>query len=693
MANNYVRPALNVYQQVDDTVVTPGDHLSTCLIGASYELHRYGYEELPAYSYSGASLQIPNPALTTSTTPGISYSLDTDSVSLYGTNLEAIVVGTPLANSTFGYSGGPTATMSADPFVYSFSAAIASADGTLASPVHYPVEVGDIVHYNYSGFESERTAKVVEVIYDEDGKSRSIRVDSILATATASGFSDNSAPVAITKPVTAELPFTLGAQYVNVTSSTVKLPAYDKYSAYSASLLAKPHGQVYLSYRLQEIHEDEGVLELEDTTSIQQTLGTIAPENDLAYAAYCALKGANGRTVYAVRTRGTDRAAFTEACEKTDSDSSYYNFCAVTDDVTCMDAVTTFNAAQSTPARKHWRITFVGPKAVSEYQVADSKTITAMVTYNSGKTYVQLPDSNPAIPGFKEIPLNGVTTELHTGDKVEINGTKYVIDSVSDKTLVIYNGLTSASGAGNATIKLFKADTAANAAEYAAAVASSFADRRVTVVWSDHAMGIDGTLDNKYIAATVAGMSSAYEPQAPLTRAEVPTVASAARMYTRYTQAVLDDVASKGVMIVTQETKGGPCFIRHQLTTETEKGVLYSELSITRNFDNISYAIADALETHVGRSNVTPAALDAVYASVLTILTDYTGNSTDAKIGPSLGKFDELQVYQDPTFLTRVIVKAKLYLPVPMNNIDVYLMAYAYDTVTGTFEITAATAA
>lgn len=677
MANNYVRPALHVYQQVDDTVTTPGDHLATCLVGASYELYRYGYEELTPTTYSaGGEVAIPGLIAPL----GETRTLDKDSVSLYGTGLWATLT------ASCGFEGEAKA---ADPFVVEFSGVVASDAGTSAlttDKISYPAEVGDIIVAKAS--ESDiRTAKVLEVIKDSSGDSKKLRVDTVMATVgsnntlTDTEFTD----VQIYKPVDAELKHTLssdGTKAVITAGQTVELPAYDAYSAHNASLF-DTKGDVYLSCRVLKFVDEEGVIEIADSGDDQSALGAIAPENDLAEAAYCALKGGEGRPVYVVRVAGQTPADYTKAMEQTDSDASLYNFVAVTDDVKCMDAVVAFNASQSTPERKHWRATYIGASTPAEYQVAKDKTVTAVVSKSGTKAYVTL---TSGIDGFDEIPLNGILTTMRAKDKVEIASKKYTIAEVTPTTLTLVDGADAAGGAQ--TIKLFKSDSAANAAEYVTSIADSFSDHRVAVVWSDKAQGIDGVIDNKYIAATVAGYASSIEPQAPMTRAEVPTVTSASRMYLRHTQKDLDEIAKHGVLIVTQDTKGGPCYIRHQLTTEMDKGVLYQEISVTKNLDTISYAISDALETHVGRSNITPSAIDAVHVKVLNTLTDFTANSTDPKIGPALGRFEDLKVYQDPTFVTRVVVKVKLYLPVPMNNIDVYLMTYAYDNVTGSFTVT-----
>ena len=106
---------------------------------------------------------------------------------------------------------------------------------------------------------------------------------------------------------------------------------------------------------------------------------------------------------------------------------------------------------------------------------------------------------------------------------------------------------------------------------------------------------------------------------------------------------------------------------------------MYYEESCTRNLDNISYAIVDILEKYIGRANVTPSALRAIKVDMISVLNSFMDDSPADLIGPSLINWDKLSIKQDTVFKDRVIVKVDLYLPLPLNNIKVYEMAYIAD--------------
>lgn len=458
-------------------------------------------------------------------------------------------------------------------------------------------------------------------------------------------------------------------------------------------------GSLYIEYRVQVIPSaDEDVFEISSKEEIESIFGTIAMENELAYGCYLALNGAKGpadqaetmevqgRSIYAIRVRSTDASGYAEAVKKTEANIGVYNFCPVTDDKAAIDAVVDFNAEMSMPDVKKWRVTRVGVDFPGEYDLAffDVDSALLQATFMPGYVYngytgVLLSTTNNI--DFTAISVNGVETSLHTGDKVRTVSGTYVIRRVmSATTLLLESGPT-----GGATtpinIVLVKADTAENKKEYITSIAKSLNTRRAVVVYSDNARttDVDGkvrVVPNKFIACEIAGLASATLPQKSLTHTQVTGVTAAPRMYTQYTQQQLNDIASEGVMLVTQDAKGTPCYIRHQLTTETAYGPLYYEDSCTRNLDNISYKIVEKCTGFIGHANVTVPALRKLHAQLTAMLTEFTQDTTDELVGPSLVNFTDLQVLQDPVYKDRVIVKVKLYLPMPLNNIKVYEMAY-----------------
>ncbi len=774
----YIRPQLEVYQQLDATVAATGDHLAACIVGANYDLYRYGYEDLEPHEFKSAGDTIPYKYDTNS---ALDYEVDTASVALFAEGLQA-----KLGELTTGLSVDTT-----NPFVLRSTADLAL-KATFGNTGYLP-KVGDFAEVTYTGgttknlvitdllgevipasAEVSTTSELQLTVTDEtaysgtkattiiitvqdlntehitalvmdsmglmaartltftNGSSISlglglevtstwgiVDVDDVVSIActpkTASttkftGIVFNNLPVpygsdstiskvtflkeytGVIDPVVAATssgiaPWTANETGIKYTANLGMYVTFDNTSKQFCEFITGT-GKLYAEYRVQVIPMvDEDIFDIYSESDIETNFGTIAIENELAYGCYMALKGSQGRHIYAIRVRSTDADGFLEGVRKTESNSSTYNFGVITDDVEVMEAVADFGNEMSAPDVKKWRVTRVGVDFPGEYDLTsvdnDNKPLSATLTINQtidGHTGTLLTTTSNI--DFLYLGVNGRETALHYGDKVRVNstGAVYVIKRVlGAQALLLETGPTTSTG--EVSITLIKADTAANEAEYVTNLAKNFADRRVTVIWTDQAKnnndkGALVVIPNKFLACEIAGLASAVLPQKSLTHTEVAGITQASRMYTKYTQKQLDNIAKEGVMVITQDAKATACYVRHQLTTDVNHGSLYYEDSCTRNLDNISYHIVDEIHNFIGHANVVVPALRKLEAKLITLLANFTQDTVDDMVGPSLVDYSDLTIIQDPVFHDRIIVKVKLYLPLPLNNIKVYEMAY-----------------
>lgn len=800
---DYIRPMLEVYQQLEITQSEVGDKMAACIVGADYDLYRYGYETIAPtpFTLSDGSMMVP---LVYERIPSLNYKLDEATIATYGEGMLA-QVGKAATGNTL-----TCAVDTSDLFVIrtqdsssakkyfsmvetteaSLTASNAALVDVAATTEAYAVQAGDIIL-----LADNKTAKVVELLGEKipavvatpitsgltatpttAGTYALPKDTTILVTITAISGTNYSYVITDTEglmpavsgtatagkleavalgtsgltitatitapsvgayiavPCTAEavsytkfdgLLLDNTAVAVGTTAATVTISgAYKSYTGVidgwtktvtpAASDVADPtltltgtpalmigtkayaftngHGNIYPSFRVMiQPQATEDKYTITSIADIQRYFGTIAVENDLAYACYCAFEGSAGRQLYALRVTNDTAAAYIAALNKVETDASTYNFCVLSQDAAIIEAATDYVNKRSEPDFKRWCRVLVGVDSPGEYVAAARDADGVLLKANFGiiqnpttaATHVMQLTSAMNLDLYS-IAFNGGILEILPGDQVEVlaSGKRYTIVEVKNAdTVTLDDG--PAAAATDMGIRIWKADTAINAGAYVAAMASGINLRRCSLVWSDHAVknidGIATVISNKYLAATIAGIGSAVVPQAPITHTEITTVDSAVRMYTMYTQKDLDNIAKDGVLIVTQDAKNLPCYIRHQLTTETDKGVMYYEESCTRNLDNISYAVTDVLEKYIGRANVTAAALRAIEIDLISVFNSFQDDSPSDLIGPSLIDWKNLTVEQDKVFKDRVICKVDLYLPLPLNNIKMYEMAYIAD--------------
>lgn len=672
MAKNYTRPLAEVYQLLEVTRQATGDHLSACIVGPTYDLYRYGIEkDVKGYIYTGAAMDMD---IKYTTDLLMNYTLDTESVKLYFHDVELVVLAkndnvtlTAVNNSTRKFQCNKPLT-----------------DTTYF--IKRQPAVGQFVYIKGDSTSSDAASWVKRTIIDVDVINSTITLDAPVLNMPATGGS----VFVVTTATSGYLPATVWSLSDGNTKLSTTGALSITESGVSYSLLPNV-GKLYPEFRVLKASkdEDEDIFEITTIADIQNNFGTIAIENDLAYGCYCALRGSAGRAIYAIRTAGTTAGDFELAMKKTEFDSSLYSFAPLTSDPDVADIVVKYNAAMSEPDVKMWRRTLIGVDNPGEYVLAstgnDGKVITAKVSVKSGSSdkegSITIESDNVDL---KSVALEDSYIAMRPGDKIKITstGATYtIVGTTSSAEAEIYAESGTVTEVTTATaIELIKADKVANTVEYVGAIAHKYATRRASVVFCDGGTTTEDDrvveVPNRFLAAEIAGISSAVVPQQSITHTVIQGINKASRMYSRYTTAQLDDIAASGVLIVTQDTKGTDCYIRHQLTTEMDKGNLYYEESCTRNLDNISYALADIVNKYIGKANVTTSALRSIKIDITAALTEFTQNSTDDMVGPSLVDWDGLEVYQDPKFKDRIIINVNLYLPLPLNNIKLYAMAY-----------------
>lgn len=675
MAKNYTRPLAEVYQLLEVTRQATGDHLSACIVGPTYDLYRYGIEkDVKGYTYTGAAMTM---AIEYSKDLLMNYTLDESSVKLYAQDVELVILGQNGSATLSAVNNSTRKFKCATEFTN-------TAVFTKGQP-----SVGNFVYIKGDSTSTDIASWVKRTIIEVDIVNSTITLDAPVLNMPTTGGS----VFVVTTPISGYMDkvavWTLDGpdgegNYSVKTTGAISITQ----GTYTYELL-KNVGKMYPEFRVLKASKDsdEDIFEIATIADIQNNFGTIAIENDLAYGCYCALRGSAGRAIYAIRTSGNEAGDFELAMKKTEFDSALYSFVPLTSDPDVADIVVKYNADMSAPDVKMWRRTLIGVDNPGEYVLAstgnDGKVISATVKAGTGKEgSITITSGNIDL---KSVALEDSYISMRPGDKIRIvsSGVEYtIVGTTSNTEAEIYaENSTAVTAVTTATaIELIKADKVANTIEYVGAIAHKYSTRRASVVFCDGGTTTEDDrvveVPNRFLAAEIAGISSAVVPQQSITHTVIQGINKASRMYSRYTNTQLDDIAASGVLIVTQDTKGTDCYIRHQLTTEMDKGNLYYEESCTRNLDNISYALADIVNKYIGKANVTTSALRAIKIDITTALTEFTQDSKDDMVGPSLVDWDSLEIYQDPTFKDRVIIKVNLYLPLPLNNIKMFAMAY-----------------
>jgi hypothetical protein len=451
-------------------------------------------------------------------------------------------------------------------------------------------------------------------------------------------------------------------------------------------LLKDGRGKLLVSYSALRIPTStESLIEISTPSDITEKLGAIDMENEIAFGASEALSGSQGKTIFALRVGEDTTTAYAAALKKIEATDTVYALTPMTDKQSVQQLVATHCESMSQKDVKNFRRCYVGTDSPGQYAALsryDSSPIEVSITVSPSGYVLDVATAG----------VNLETTGLVEGDIVKMidsngnyTGAEYLILQVTDNnTAYLSNGPVASQT--EVFAEFWKADTPESQAAYVADVSTALGSRRAVNVWVENGTriidGVRTVIPNKYVAAEIAGLRSAVIPWQGLTLTEINSITDAPAMYTRYDRLLLNTVAAAGTFIVAQEAESGGIFIRHQLTTQANEGSLAYEDSIGVSLDAISFQIKDALNSFVGRKNVTTKTLREIYDTVWVILNGATTTAVVADYGPQLNGFtnkagerSKLDVSAHPTLKDRVQVYARLLMPLPLNILEVVLDA------------------
>lgn len=694
----YVRPQETITQILRMTPAPSVNRRNPLVIGPEFLLGNYDasnrYEQ--AYDNVDGSLDytyLDSAGIARSVDPEV-YTIDLNSVKLFAEDIEVRV--SHAVNQVSAKRGVTNTTLVQSAAGVFFTGPVGDLAGNLNDRA---LRVGDILYITADESVYRRT--IVGFTTNASGQATEILVNGIVpgsANDSVSFYVTSRYTGALDADVLTDLSLSqieVDVEAVSYSQFTFKKAVFnvpssggDCYSdaAYGSS------GKISVYFRaVKKVSELDRVITINSLSDLDQ-LGPLHVDNWLAYGAYQAFKGNQSTRTYVLRTGGDTVEDFQDALNKIRSTDYYYALAPMTD----LDAVKELVAAHcdemSNKFNKNFRRCYVGTDSPTGFRVWGVKSNGELrqATVDATNKRIVIDDNDQAVSNF--------LTDLSVGDTVTLGVTMTggAIDAESGESVTITRIISSSeveytgtATAGLVTLTATRKDSAANVVKYF--TERNIGSRRCVNVWSDNPVTFGTNTQNvsfnsvrmpmKFVAAEIAGLRCALLPQQGLTMTELLSIDSAPGMYTRFTPEQLDVIASHGVMVVTQEIEGGEIFIRHQLTTQTDKGALAYEDNVGVIVDEFSYRVKDSFRQYLGRRNVTRETLDEIASKLKELAIAATQESiANREIGPMVIRFfneedkeGEVTVRVDGNLADQIVTYVRLRVPLPINRIDHYI--------------------
>ena len=405
---------------------------------------------------------------------------------------------------------------------------------------------------------------------------------------------------------------------------------------------------------------------------IEDLLGEIDQENPLAFAANEAIGAAGGNPVYYLSTGGIDTTAFAAALKKIASTNLPWGLAVLTEDADVIALCKAHAIAQSAPDVKHGRAVYVGVASPGQYRVLglqedDTYYLCTITAYGGGNKKLTVVD------GETDLTLIGL--EEDDIITLPVAGGSYAIDSVLSATeILLKTGPDAPIGTPGAAFFAYRADSVSSQKAYVRALARQFAHERVTLCWYEGGTRtINGAITEvhpMFAAAYLAGARSAIAPQLGMSRLEVTTITDATPMFNRYDDTDLNEVAADGVLIITQDVESGKVYVRHQLTTNSNDGILYFEDNIKCVMDTVMRRHAEIIDAYIGRKNASTRSLQNIRRDLERDCFEATQADIADEDGPLIAEYSDLVVERDATQPNVFNTSVQLGIDTPLGRVN-----------------------
>lgn len=463
-----------------------------------------------------------------------------------------------------------------------------------------------------------------------------------------------------------------------------------------------------------------GILLYNDITEVEASIGPVSTANPLAFAMYLGFLNSTTAPLRALGVSATSAseadgttAAYLEALSYLEQ-HEVYAMAPLTQGVPTHQLINEHVTAMSATSGKKERIAFICPKLPTEEDptLVVSST-TALATKQSSEVWNINFGESVNVPAALngKTDANGNTISASVGSSftaaqgvyLERSGDafRYLVTSIVDASTVQIKtnyAFDDGSGPGTAgnddvfyydaedkllefaaageTATLFvrakKIDTTTTAGktkqcEALAAIAggaSGYKNSRLSLVQPESlAVTYDGVqviVPGYYGAVALAAVCGSTNPSQPLTNYPLAGFDRPIGSSDKFTETQMATAAAGGVNWLIQDTKNGPLFSRHQLSTDLTD-IKTRELSVTKAVDALSKKLRNAAKIFIGRNNITQGLLNQLGLVVTANMKGEIGTTVANAV------LDSIAI--DSTALDKIAIQCRVTPFYPANEI------------------------
>lgn len=455
---------------------------------------------------------------------------------------------------------------------------------------------------------------------------------------------------------------------------------------FAVPVVSGPNTKLYSQYRAwlttyQGLVYDFSVNPLADmAAAVKAVLGTVDPDNPLAYAVYKAAQNSNGNVIkFSGIGDPSDVTEWQTLLDLLVGLTDIYSMAPLTHLQAVHDAYKTHvNAQSATEVGGQWR------RVLLALQAASSRVIIDIDTTTDGLLAKATVTDNPAVAGTqytlvscttgnakfvtKDVKAGDVYRTLFTNDSFgDATYSEFVIAQViNEDSLVLSAGPSMQIGTAQ-KFEIWRNQTKTEIADHLASTIEAASDKRVLFVWPD-LMNVGSELvDGFYLTSALAGLMGAVMPHQGLKSVQVVGFDDATRSTTFFSNTQLNILAQAGCITVTKDSSSGMIYVKDDRTSD-QSSVATGQEQVGRTEDAINYLFYETVAQFFGAANNTPTALAIIESELVTTINIAKTATFVDRLGSMIIDVTNLMVRPDVSIPDVVVIQATIERPVTIGN-------------------------
>lgn len=453
---------------------------------------------------------------------------------------------------------------------------------------------------------------------------------------------------------------------------------------------------VYAEYREWLTGLAGQVIEFTDVSQVQPVLGTVDPDNPIAFGVMKALQNTpgalfiggyqNSTTLNKVRCAilGGDPTdptykPWNDVLTTVTGMDGVYNFVALTSDPNVHNLVINHVKAQSDPVVGLRRACLVPVQAPSTVVVvdmtktADLNPALATLTQDPGTvttsyTYLRVPAGNAKFVTNSVQPGDTVRYLFGTNSQGNPTWTEYSVAAVISEDALRLTSGPSAPVTVAQKVQVWRNLSKDQLVNNIINIATGYASDRVELVWPDTVQVAGVDVAGYYGCAALAGLYGSVPSHQSLSNVEVQGIDAVPRSTSFLTVGHISKLVAGGVKVLSQ-APDGTIYVRRDVTTDISTLQRYESM-VRRNTDMVAFAMLNGWSMYFGYCNNTTQTMAAISNSFFTQVSALKALNNIDRLGPPVYSITMTALNKHPTLADRIQAKMVLDGPFPLNGIE-----------------------